>query len=105
MMKFEIDHIIERINFEWNWLLEAGLTSSNLTIAFSTLKSVVKELKSKPPWIPVTERLPKKTGKYLVTVRNGNVYAGTFDETSGRFQCAATAWMPLPEAYEGGGTK
>ena len=54
----------------------------------------------KTEWIPVTERLPKKTGKYLVTVRNGNVYAGTFDETSGRFQCAATAWMPLPEPYQ-----
>ena len=105
MMRFEIDHITERIDFEWNWLMEAGLTTSNLTIAFQTLKSVVKELKAKPPWIPVTERLPKKSGKYLVTVRNGNVYAGTFDETSGRFQCAATAWMPLPEAYEGGGKK
>ena len=50
-------------------------------------------------WIPVSERLPEKTGKYLVTVKNGNVYAGVFDEYSGKFQCAATAWMPLPEPY------
>lgn len=69
-------------------------------------RETIKELPSvnsqepKTEWIPVTERLPKKTGKYLVTVRNGNVYAGTFDETSGRFQCAATAWMPLPEPYK-----
>lgn len=51
-------------------------------------------------WIPVSERLPKKSGKYLVTVKNGNVYAGTYDEYSGRFQCAATAWMPLPQPYK-----
>lgn len=50
-------------------------------------------------WIPVSERLPEKNGKYLVTVRNGNVYAGVYDAFSGRFQCAATAWMPLPEPY------
>ena len=50
-------------------------------------------------WIPVTERLPEDTGKYLVTVKNGNVYAGTYDKFSGTFQCAATAWMELPEPY------
>ena len=51
-------------------------------------------------WIPVTERLPKKSGKYLVTVKNGNVYAGTYDAFSGKFQCAATAWQPLPDPYK-----
>lgn len=51
-------------------------------------------------WIPVSERLPDKPGKYLVTVRNGNVYSGTFDKISNRFMCAATAWMPLPEPYK-----
>ena len=51
-------------------------------------------------WIPVSERLPDKPGKYLVTVKNGNVYAGTFCVVSGRFQCAAVAWMPLPEPYK-----
>ena len=52
-------------------------------------------------WIPVTERLPDKPGKYLVTVQNGNVYAGTYDKFSKRFQCAAVAWMSLPEPYKG----
>lgn len=53
----------------------------------------------KDGWIPVEERLPDKPGKYLVTVKNGNVYAGTFDMVSHKFQCAATAWMELPEPY------
>lgn len=50
-------------------------------------------------WIPVEERLPENPGKYLVTVKNGNVYAGTFDKISGKFQGAVTAWMPLPSPY------
>lgn len=50
-------------------------------------------------WIPCSERLPEKSGKYLVTVKNGNVYAGAYDAFSGRFQCAATAWQQLPEPY------
>ena len=29
-----------------------------------------------------------------------NVYAGTYDKYSGRFQCAATAWMELPAPYQ-----
>jgi hypothetical protein len=53
-----------------------------------------------PQWIPVTERLPEQTGKYLVSVKNGNVYAGTYDSYGGQFQCAAVAWMLLPEPYE-----
>ena len=60
----------------------------------------VEELKTpKTEWIPVNERLPEKAGKYLVTVKNGNVYAGVYDAFSGQFQCAATAWMPLPQPY------
>lgn len=55
---------------------------------------------SKEGWIPVSERLPEKSGKYLVTVKNGNVYAGTYDAFSGKFQCAATAWQPLPDPYK-----
>lgn len=51
-------------------------------------------------WIPISERLPERSGKYLVTVKNGNVYAGTFSAYERAFTCAATAWAPLPEPYE-----
>ena len=60
---------------------------------------VLKQVPSAQQWIPCSNRMPEKPGKYLVTVKNGNVYAGTFDVISGKFQCAATAWMPLPEPY------
>ena len=52
-------------------------------------------------WIPLSERLPERSGKYLVTVKNGNVYAGTFSAYEMAFTCAATAWMPLPDPWEG----
>ena len=65
----------------------------------------INGLPSVQRWIPVSERLPEKSGKYLVTVQNGNVYAGTFDAYSGRFQCAAVAWQPLPEPYKDGDVK
>lgn len=61
----------------------------------------VIDLPSAQKWIPCSKRMPEKPGKYLVTVKNGNVYAGTFDVIDGKFQCAATAWMPLPEPYKG----
>ena len=74
-----------------------------LQVTVEGLKAENSELKARvPKWIPVEERLPSKAGKYLVTVKNGNVYAGTFDVYSERFQCEAVAWMPLPEPYKGG---
>lgn len=51
-------------------------------------------------WIPCAVRLPERSGKYLVTVENGNVYAGTFSAYDRAFMCAATAWAPLPEPYK-----
>lgn len=51
-------------------------------------------------WIPVAERLPEKTGKYLVTVKNGNVYATAYCAMDKKFNCAAVAWMELPEPYK-----
>lgn len=51
-------------------------------------------------WIPCSKELPKKSGKYLVTVQNGNVYAGTYSAYDGKFQCQAIAWMPLPDPYK-----
>lgn len=68
----------------------------------SKMHSIIRgaiDLLEQARWIPVSERVPEKTGKYLVTVKNGNVYAGVFDEVSGRFQSAVTAWQSLPTPY------
>lgn len=71
-----------------------------------------------PRWIPVTERLPEKYGKYLVTV-DMDYYAAVITLYYGRINCkdvfydrdseygdieyrGVIAWMPLPEPYKEG---
>lgn len=58
-------------------------------------------------WIPVSERLPEKEGKYLVTTFGGGMY----DVDTSHFfiwedgetewgEYGVEAWMPLPEPYK-----
>lgn len=73
----------------------------------------------KQKWIPCSERLPKYTDNYLVTVGVGDEL-GYWEETNclrfERFRCCeprwvipynpynvytVLAWMPLPEPYKG----
>lgn len=73
----------------------------NAGVAFAlTMVEYASTIDAVPHWIPCEERLPETTGKYLVSVKNGNVYANVFDGFSKKFQCAAVAWMPLPEPYK-----
>ena len=61
-------------------------------------------------WISVKDRLPDKTGDYLVTTKNGYVQIAKwgFDlyKNSGwtgkHLAKCIVAWMELPEAYKGG---
>ena len=61
-------------------------------------------LNPEPHWIPVTERLPKKSGVYTVTDHKGDVVRFVFNAHSESsclywYRCAK-AWMPLPEPYK-----
>lgn len=69
--------------------------------------TAIKNLPSIQPeqrWIPVTERLPEKSGYYLATVDIGwkKVDVIYFNNGSG-FLMANTvkAWKPTPEPYHG----
>ena len=67
----------------------------------------------KPQWIPCTDRLPDKTGYYLVSDRRGVVYSTSFDYLRMGKMCfgyddldgcfnednTVVAWMPLPTPY------
>jgi hypothetical protein len=55
-------------------------------------------------WIPVTERLPDKNGRYLCTYKNEDGICVDFGlyEDGEWYVSGATAWMPLPESYEEG---
>jgi len=64
---------------------------------------------SEPHWIPVTERLPKEDGNYLVSGKWGSgkesVGDCEFSAEDGYFRTAwnfdVLAWCELPEPYKG----
>lgn len=76
--------------------------NSRSVIAIKNLPSVQPEQR----WIPVTERLPEKSGYYLATVDIGWKIVDViyFNNGSG-FLMANTvkAWKPTPEPYHGEG--
>ena len=73
------------------------------------LKPIIDDaptIEAEPRWIPVTERLPKETGTYLVTLEYKEHGTGIttlwFHGSLGwdlRVADVVTAWMPLPEPY------
>lgn len=75
--------------------------------ALSTVEGIIAE--ENDGWIPVEERLPDKSGAYIVTARDGDLAHVTFckwqtrykrwDLTGSRAYWKVIAWQPLPEAY------
>ena len=67
------------------------------------MQNEIKQLPSvtpkQPGWIPVTERLPKKDGDYLVTTHSGQIARYIFIGGSSEeyWRRCATAWVPLPK--------
>lgn len=81
------------------------------------LEMAIEALEQEPKWIPVTERLPKDSGEYLVTVTDveDKSYLHTdiswfahptdYDIEHGEWRELMEdeeiiAWQPLPEPYE-----
>lgn len=71
----------------------------------------VKELSAKQQWIPCSEKLPEKEGRYLVTVNKGNEKCVEDDFFYFRYFTKdgtpswylgedVVAWMPIPEPYK-----
>lgn len=68
---------------------------------------VVSERKSVAGWIPVSERLPEKSGSYLTWVRYDNEEFMSIEDIDcegilkeWNFTGKVIAWMPLPEPYQ-----
>lgn len=74
------------------------------------LKAELAAERQKHRWIPVEERLPDKSGAYIVTARDGDLAHVTFckwqtrykrwDLTGSRAYWKVIAWQPLPESYQ-----
>ena len=65
------------------------------------VKQVVEEYNN--GWIPVSERLPEKSGLYLVCYKNKDCYPNIEVFLNNRFiyEEHVIAWQPLPEPYKG----
>lgn len=74
------------------------------------LQMAITALQNQPVWIPVSERLPEKNGKYLVFLTNpirnqyDNVFTSWYNVYYKEFETDnsldyVVAWMPLPEPY------
>lgn len=74
------------------------------------LQMAITDLQNQPVWIPVSERLPEKNGKYLVFLTNpvrnqsDNVFTSWYNVYYKEFETEKSldyvkAWMPLPEPY------
>lgn len=84
-------------------------SGENLDIDFAKvllLQRAIKILPSvtpqEPRWIPITERLPDNSGRYLVNYSSGYVGIAHYYESVSKWGCTTTErivkWMPLPEA-------
>ena len=97
---------------------ESKITTEDIKKASDVLKKILKEdrekkIKKEMKWIPTSERLPKKEGKYLTCNQNGKMLILEYvpdhdysfpiekDETEMFENGYVKAWMPLPEPYRG----
>lgn len=81
-----------------------GILFHTIADSFEDIINTLPFVQSEQRWIPVTERLPEKSGYYLATVDIGLKIVDViyFNNASG-FLMANTvkAWKPRPEPYQG----
>lgn len=72
------------------------------------LQLAITALQNQPVWIPVSERLPEKSGSYLTWVRYDNEEFMSIEDIDcegilkeWNFTGKVLYWMPLPEPYQG----
>lgn len=97
-----------------NYLRSSGMSNEQIESVCEGL-GCLEERPQGERWIPVSERLPDKNGKYLVTEKhfafddkkhNGysRLYVDKIEFSDGSFHRASfievIAWMPLPEPYK-----
>lgn len=69
-----------------------------LQIAVDSIKEL-KERREADRWIPVSEKLPEKDGRFLICTSSGDIDTSAF--AFGQFtRPYVIAWKPLPKPYE-----
>ena len=89
-------------------LIAKSLSHSDMEIEFDKAVWMLLECadeKINGGWIPITERLPDNSGRYLVNYSSGYVSMARYYESVSKWGSTTTerivAWMPLPQPYRG----
>lgn len=108
-----ITEFVKRLRKHADTFEKSGLSVDGIVKDYRESADVIEELSAKlqsanmdrssqyynDGWIPVSERLPKEDGEYLVTTINGDVDIYEF-HTWGAKSPKVIAWMPKPEPYK-----
>lgn len=66
------------------------------------MRVVLQNERKRGRWIPCSERLPEKDGRYLITGKMGTVYSLDFEDGRWYGGIKPIAWRELPEPWRGG---
>lgn len=106
---FEDSYTSPVINAEPNELFKVTASDKreqlyDLFVEMIKRKNVPSATTQEPRWIPVTERLPDNSGRYLVNYSSGYVATARYYESVSKWGSTTTerivAWQPLPESYK-----
>ena len=110
-MNKAFEKILERFEELQNNLLQQTEGDINLQVGVINgvmySRKIVQEVAEEynNGWIPCSERLPEKEGKYLVTLYKWNIVSfADFKNLkyNPHFNAPVIAWQPLPEPYKEG---
>ena len=80
--------------------------NSEIVKAIKTCEMLVQEVEETERWIPVSEKLPEKEGRYLVTCSKIGAWEVDWNiwyndpKPSWLWEQDVIAWMPLPEPFK-----
>lgn len=103
-MKTLTDEELKKYNFTSSAIL---LSHEQVdALLFEALKMVRDEIEKRNRWIPCSERLPEKEGRYLITFSDNQVYDMEWkynkwlwdEDTPASFK--VKAWKELPEPFK-----
>ncbi len=86
---------------------EAKILQRLLRKAADTIEALSKKLSTNGDWIPCSERLPKKSGEYIVMISGAelptclNFLSSDNSWFDMEKDYEVSYWQPLPEAYHG----
>ena len=95
--------LIEDIEKEIEFAMKCNMPA--MVAGMRQIASIIENQPKTGEWIPCSERLPEKEGKYLVTLDKWNIVSfADFKNLkyNPHFNAPVIAWQPLPEPFKEG---